>query len=543
MSGTRDVFQPLRALDPQVVGGYRLVARLGAGGMGRVYLAYTRGGRPVAVKVVRPELADDPGFQRRFAREIKAAQRVRGVYTAEVIDADVHGEPPWLATSYVPGPSLSQAVARHGPLSVPAVLWLMAGMAEALRAIHAEGIVHRDLKPSNVLLSVDGPRVIDFGIATAADATAYTVTGQAVGTPAYMAPEQASGGEVTGAADVFSLAQTAAFAALGEPLYGEGQGVDVLYRIVHSEPDLSSLPESLRPLFARCLSADPADRATPDEVLDWCRGRLGPDADGGGAPAVWRRFSEQDVELPPPLPDPTPVGTRLQPQPWTRAQPVPQAQPPRFPFGLPVPPAGAEPTTTAKRGRRTALISAVALAGIAALLALVAPPFMDLVRQSVHQVAARSSDSTGTEVLGAGEGAAGSPSSSASSRNPKPQPYPAVYLDAKTSANLDDPTVKVVDGTGELRFGCETAGCELESDTLVFRQMVNFRDITLDDCRSAVKGRKDHRLFLAGTADGSEICVKSASGDIGLLVIGIKATAVPEAGFVQADMTIWRGAA
>ncbi|MGW0854134.1 serine/threonine-protein kinase [Streptomyces sp. NPDC002690] len=533
MSGTRDVFQPLRALDPQVVGGYRLVARLGAGGMGRVYLAYTRGGRPVAVKVVRPELADDPGFQRRFAREIKAAQRVRGVYTAEVIDADVHGEPPWLATSYVPGPSLSQAVARQGPLSVPAVLWLMAGMAEALRAIHAEGIVHRDLKPSNVLLAVDGPRVIDFGIATAADATAYTVTGQAVGTPAYMAPEQASAGEVTGAADVFSLAQTAAFAALGEPLYGEGQGVDVLYRIVHSEPDLSSLPESLRPLFARCLSADPADRATPDEVLEWCRGRLGPDSDGGGAPAVWRRFSEQDVELPPPLPDPTPVGTRVE-------LPPPAQDRPQFPSAFPLPSGGA-PRTAAKRGWRTALISAAAVAGVAALVAVVAPPVMGAVRKGVHQIVARPSDSTGTQVLGAGEGASGA--SSASPRNPKPQPYPLVYLDAKTSANFDDPTVKVEDGTGELRFGCETPGCELKGDTLVFRLMVNFRGITVDDCRSALTDREDHSLPLAAAADGSEICVKSASGDIGLLVIGIKSTAVPDAGFVQADMTIWRGAA
>ena len=271
-----EVFQPLQADDPSVVAGYRLAARLGAGGMGRVYLSHTQGGRPVAIKVVRPELADDPAFRRRFRREIEAARRVRGAYTAELIDGDADGAPPWLATLYVPGPSLAEAVARRGALPVPAVLWLMAGVAEALQAIHGAGIVHRDLKPSNVLLASDGPRVIDFGISLAAGVTSYTATGSTVGTPQFMAPEQASGGEVTAATDVFALGQTAAFAALGEPLYGDGPSVSVLYRIVHSEPDLSLLPARLRPLIARCLAADPAERATPAEVVEWCRQRAGP---------------------------------------------------------------------------------------------------------------------------------------------------------------------------------------------------------------------------------------------------------------------------
>lgn len=145
-SGVTGVFQPLEAGDPSVVAGYRLVARLGAGGMGRVYLSHTQGGRPVAIKVVRPELADDPAFRRRFRREVEAARRVRGAYTAELVDADTDGVPPWLATLYVPGPSLAAAVARRGPLPVSAVLWLMAGVAEALEAIHSVGVVHRDLK-------------------------------------------------------------------------------------------------------------------------------------------------------------------------------------------------------------------------------------------------------------------------------------------------------------------------------------------------------------------------------------------------------------
>ncbi|MFC6502954.1 serine/threonine-protein kinase [Streptomyces plicatus] len=304
MNHTAEVFQPLQDDDPRAVGGYRLAARLGAGGMGRVYLSHTRGGRPVAVKVVRSELADDPTFRRRFGREVTSARKVKGAYTAELIDADADGTPPWLATLYVPGPALSDVVARSGPLPVPAVLWLMAGVAEALQAIHGAGIVHRDLKPSNVLLASDGPRVIDFGIAVAADSTAHTATGAAIGTPQFMAPEQASGGDVTEATDVFSLGQTAAFAALGRPLYGDGPAVSVLYRIVHSEPDLSGLPERLRPLIARCVAADPGERATAAEVVEWCRRELGPDAEAGAGPAVWREIAGPEVAVPPPAPAP-----------------------------------------------------------------------------------------------------------------------------------------------------------------------------------------------------------------------------------------------
>ncbi|MFD6530118.1 serine/threonine-protein kinase [Streptomyces sp. NPDC060184] len=567
MGEVRDVFEPLQAADPPVVGGYRLVARLGAGGMGRVYLSYTPGGRPVAIKVVRPELADDPGFQRRFGREIRAAQRVRGAYTAELIDADAQGEPPWLATLYVPGPSLSAAVALRGPLSTPALLWLMAGMAEALQAIHAEGIVHRDLKPSNVLLAADGPRVIDFGIAKATDGTSYTTTGHAVGTPAYMAPEQASGEEITSATDVFALAQTAAFAALGRPLYGEGQGINVLYRIVHSGPDLSLLPEPLRPLFARCLSLDPAERATPTEVVEWCRQRLGGDAEEG-APAVWREFSAHDAVLPPPLPDPTPAQTRLQPQtqpqrshqpqpePWSQQQPGP-------PFGFPGPPDPPSPLTTPERKarRRRVLLTAAASLVVGTLLAAtLAEPVMDAVRQAAHQVltapsgsatrpgARPSASATGSSLSsvdssGTGtEGGAPGPAS-ASPRDPRPQPYPLVRLDTKNSVNLDDPSVDAEGRTGDLRFGCKTLGCELVGRTSVLELMPAETATTLADCRAYLRGDKNHSIPLVATANGSEICIKSAEGDIALLVIWLKSTALPEAGFLQADVTVWRGAA
>ncbi|GGR30093.1 hypothetical protein GCM10010251_52640 [Streptomyces aurantiogriseus] len=256
--------------DPSTVAGYRLVARLGSGGMGTVYLSYTPGGHPIALKTIRPELSEDPEFRRRFRQEVQAAQRVQGLYTAPVIDYDTEGTQPWLAVAYVAGPSLASAVADHGPLPVPSVLLLLAGMAEALSVIHKADIVHRDLKPSNVLLASDGPRVIDFGIARAADATALTGTGVSIGTPAFMSPEQAAGKPVTPASDVFALGQVAAFAARGTGAYGDGPSHAVLYRIVHEEPDLEGLPEQLG-FIARCLAKDPAERPSPAEIITLCQ--------------------------------------------------------------------------------------------------------------------------------------------------------------------------------------------------------------------------------------------------------------------------------
>src|SRR2546423_8251547 len=185
--------RPLQPDDPQNVEGYRLRARLGEGGMGRVYLSYTPGGRQVAIKVIRSEYADDPAFRRRFAQEVATAQRVQGLYTAPVIDAGPNAAQPWLATAYVPGPSLQYAIGSWGPLPADSVLVLVAGVAEALQSIHGAGVVHRDLKPSNVILAADGPRVIDFGIARAVDSTSMTQTGFRPVTPAFMSPEQVRG--------------------------------------------------------------------------------------------------------------------------------------------------------------------------------------------------------------------------------------------------------------------------------------------------------------------------------------------------------------
>ncbi|MFI5649149.1 protein kinase [Kitasatospora sp. NPDC051705] len=265
-------FQELTADDPREVGGYRLYARLGAGGMGRVYLSYTPGGRPVALKVVRPELAEDPEFRARFAQEVASARLIHGLFTAQVVDAGVEAATPWLATTYVPGPSLQQVVQRFGPLPERTVLLLMAGIAEALQAIHATGVVHRDLKPGNVLIASDGPRVIDFGIARAADAAALTGTGLRIGSPAYMAPEQATGRPATPATDVYALGALAVHVAGGTPPFGDGPDPATLYRAVHEDPDLSRVPADLHELLRRCLAKQPEDRPSTAEVIAAAQG-------------------------------------------------------------------------------------------------------------------------------------------------------------------------------------------------------------------------------------------------------------------------------
>ncbi|CCH30828.1 serine/threonine-protein kinase [Actinosynnema sp. NPDC047251] len=278
-------FTALTPDDPREVGGYVLRARLGVGGMGRVYLAFSPGGRALAVKVVRSEHAEDEEFRRRFAQEVAAAQRVQGLYTVPVVDADPGAALPWLATAYVPGPSLRHAVHEHGPFPESAVLRLLAGVAEGLVAVHASGVVHRDLTPANVLLAEDGPRVIDFGIAHAAAATSLTRTGISVGTPAFMAPEQVRGRSVTPAVDVFALGHLAVFAATGRSAFGEGNREAMFFRILGEPPDLAGCPERIRPLVLRCLAKEPAERPSPGEVLAQVAGLAGPASPGRWLPA------------------------------------------------------------------------------------------------------------------------------------------------------------------------------------------------------------------------------------------------------------------
>ncbi|MEU6043457.1 serine/threonine-protein kinase [Streptomyces griseus] len=256
--------QPLEAGEPHTIGAYRLLGRLGAGGMGRVYLGRSAGGRTVAVKVVHPHFALDEQFRARFRREVESARRIGAQWTAPVLDADPDAPVPWVATGYVAGPPLSQAITEHGPLPEHAVRTLGAGLAEALAVVHGQGIVHRDVKPSNVLLALDGPRLIDFGIARALGATvSLTSTGVSVGSPGYMAPEQIRGRDVSGAADVFSLGAVLAYAATGAaPFPGDSSAV-LLYKVVHEEPELGELEGELREVVAGCLAKDPADRPAP----------------------------------------------------------------------------------------------------------------------------------------------------------------------------------------------------------------------------------------------------------------------------------------
>ncbi len=261
------MMRELQPEDPQLIGPYRLRGRLGAGGMGRVYLGLSPDGRAAAVKVIRADLAQDPEFRARFRREITVARKVSGSFTAPVIDADLDGPVPWLATVYVPGPSLADAVSQHGPLPLRSVLALAAGLAEGLNAIHAAGVVHRDLKPANVLLAEDGPRVIDFGISRAIEASALTHTGLVVGSPGFMSPEQAEGRLVGPPSDIFSLGAVLAFAATGQGPFGTGSTPALVYRVVHSLPNLNHLPAEVRPLVERCLAKDPAQRPTAAQLL------------------------------------------------------------------------------------------------------------------------------------------------------------------------------------------------------------------------------------------------------------------------------------
>ncbi|MEV4945067.1 serine/threonine-protein kinase [Streptomyces sp. NPDC053755] len=250
-----------------LIGTYEVEHKLGEGGMGTVYLARSRGGRAVAVKVARPELAADPGFRARFRAEVAAARRVGGFHTAQVVDADPDADAPWLATAYIPGPTLAGLVAAEGALPEPRLRALGAALAEALEAIHGCGLVHRDLKPGNIVMASDGPRVLDFGIARAVESTRLTATGTAFGTPGYLAPEQALGEEVTGAADVFALGAVLV-AAAGGRAFGGGTPMGLMYRSVHEPADLATVPAGLRDLVESCLAKDPVARPTPGGILD-----------------------------------------------------------------------------------------------------------------------------------------------------------------------------------------------------------------------------------------------------------------------------------
>ncbi|MFJ8083554.1 PQQ-binding-like beta-propeller repeat protein [Streptomyces sp. NPDC096205] len=302
--------------DPRRIGPFEVLGRLGAGGMGLVYLARSASGRRVAIKTVRTELAEDQLFRVRFTREVEAARAVSGFYTAAVVDADPRAAVPWLATAYVPAPSLEEIVNECGPLPAQAVRWLAAGVAEALQSIHGAGLVHRDLKPSNVLVVEDGPRVIDFGIASGVSNTRLTMTNVAVGTPAYMSPEQAKDSRsVTGASDVFSLGSTLVFAATGHPPFHGANPVETVFMLLREGPDLDGLPDELRPLIESCMQMEASARPTPADLQAQLAPHLfGSGSDDSGTASAW--LPEKAVALIETrrggrlAPKPAPVGGR-----------------------------------------------------------------------------------------------------------------------------------------------------------------------------------------------------------------------------------------
>ena len=308
----------LQPEDPREIGPYRLLGQLGTGGMGQVFLGMSAGGRPIAVKVIRTELATDPDFRARFRREVAAAQKVSGLFTALVVDADLDCPMPWLATAYVAGPSLTEAVKGHGPLPARSVLALTAGLAEGLDAIHAAGVVHRDLKPSNVLLAEDGPRVIDFGISEAAEASAVAGANVLIGSPGYMSPEQVLGADIGPASDIFSLGSVLTFAATGTGPFGAGSHAALMYRLVNNPADLDDVPGALRSLVSSCLAKHPGDRPTARQVLAEV-GALQP-APGWLAESIMNGFI-QDARPPRTWPGRASRSHRPRPRPGRRGPP------------------------------------------------------------------------------------------------------------------------------------------------------------------------------------------------------------------------------
>ncbi|MEU6954055.1 ABC transporter substrate-binding protein [Streptomyces sp. NPDC045714] len=311
--------RPLTSEDPRTVGPYRTLARLGAGGMGVVYLARSAGGALAAVKVIRAEHADDPGFRARFRREAEAAARITGPWVVPVLGADTEDREPWLATAFVPGPSLAEVVGAGGALPTATVRALGSRLAEALVAVHEAGLIHRDVKPGNVLLALDGPRLIDFGIARHEGATALTTTGAVIGTPGYLAPEQASAHPPGPPSDVFSLGCVLVYAATGRRPFGEGGGAGALFRTIHEEPDLTGVEPGLAPLITACLAKDPAGRPTASRVRDALAAKAPGDPGDPGRVRDPREYP----------------GRRGAPDPHEAPRTAPAPDPWRMPAGLP----------------------------------------------------------------------------------------------------------------------------------------------------------------------------------------------------------------
>ena len=448
--------RPLADSDPRQLGRFKVRGLLGEGGMGRVFLGRSPGGWAVAIKVIHAGLAADPEFRARFAHEVATARAVGGIYTASVVDADTAAEPPWLAVEFVAGPSLSDAVAAGGPLPMPAVFRLGLGLAEALQAIHAAGVVHRDLKPSNVLLAADGPRVIDFGIARAAEHSSLTRTGTVLGSAGFMAPEQITGGATGPAADVFALGAVLTFAATGQGPFGEGRTEALAYRVVFADPALDGVPHPVRAVVARCLAKDPQDRPAPGEVVAALAAipAAGPGPGEGWLPEpveqlIRVRQAAETAATPPPAPTVSPVPV---PPPLADESAVPTRtalgtggagtapQGPSAPFApavAPAPSGPARPPRATARRRPGWLLAAVAF-GV--LLAVAVGVAVSRLSAGHHAPAAGLAAGSSTVASRSASPASSGPvsSSPASSAAPSPtQSGPAAVVQAYYAAVND----------------------------------------------------------------------------------------------------------
>ncbi|WP_369269281.1 protein kinase [Streptomyces sp. R11] len=374
--------------DPPAIGGYPLLARLGAGGMGQVFLSRTASGRPLALKTVRTEFGLDPGFEQRFAREIASSDQARSPWTVSVVDYSAAGHrPQWLATEYVAAPSLAAWVACDGPLPESAVRALAAELAEGLRAVHRAGLAHRDVKPSNVLLARRHPLLIDFGIARAADDTRHTRTGGVIGSPGYMAPEQVTGGISAGPGDIFSLGAVLVYAATGNgPFLHPGEdpsAAQLLYRVAHEEPALDGVPEPLAPLLAACLAKSPQARPTADELSERLEARPGVWA-SARPPRLEADIAARETELAALLEHSEPVAPESQPAPNPAPQtgfgpPTAYGPPPALPSGpapgpAPLAPSGAGSTPGRPSARAWAAAVAAGTVVTAAVVTALAWP-------------------------------------------------------------------------------------------------------------------------------------------------------------------------
>ncbi|WP_243869481.1 protein kinase domain-containing protein [Streptomyces liangshanensis] len=587
---------PLSPDDPREVAGYRLVAKIGEGGMGAVYLSHTRGNQPVALKVIRREYARDEEFRRRFRQEVTAARRVRGYHVVPVVDHDTTGEQPWLATTFVPGLSLDEALTAYGPLPLPAALQLTGCVAEALRAVHAAGVVHRDLKPSNILLGADGPWVIDFGIARANDATRLTRSGGVIGTPQYMSPEQVNGGELgelTAATDVFSLGLVAAVAATGRHPYGDGGALTLATRIAatpHQRPDLTGYPDALRPLLERCLAADPAARPAPDELAEWCvraSGRPARDFTGWlpeATAAEIARRTEAATSLPPATPAPEapptpPVAPHAAP---THAAYTPTHVPGQAPNHAPpggtapangafasqappAPPATAPAPAPAPRNRTPLIVAAAVLGAVVvagAVWALTGGDAPDHGDRSAAGAPAHASPSTSAPGSGpaSGSASASAPASPSADTPPpattgaytplfekKPLTLRAPAATAYSHVDLDLPKTATESGSSA------PAGTELTYHEFGAYSSVSFLTTTgvsdgttPEQCAAAVAanalpgtitGKKD---LLELLPEGTVLCTVTTDGNLAMLRI---TQAVMRAGTLPdytTELTVWK---